>query len=97
MSRWLFAALASFLCVSASPAAQAPSAPPPGSGAAMAHANPGTFKGYQIRMVEGFTTLLSDETVENLESSKYKLLPIDVLSQELKAISEIFPPDAVRM
>ncbi|HEX3869147.1 MAG TPA: hypothetical protein VHV77_01795, partial [Pirellulales bacterium] len=79
------------------PAAEAPTAPPPGSGAAMAMANPGSFTGRKLRMIEGFTCVLSDEMVENLESSKYKVKPIDVLSQELKAISEIFPPDAVKM
>ncbi len=97
MLRWSLAAFITSTFIAAYASAQAPSAPPPGSGAAMAHANSGTFKGYRIQMVEGFTTLLSDETVENLESSKFKVKPIEVLTQELKAISEIFPPDAVRM
>jgi hypothetical protein len=47
--------------------------------------------GYKTRLIEGFTVLLSKETLDNAQSSTYQRKPLEVLEMELKTLTRIMP------
>src|SRR5690348_17251519 len=52
---------------------------------------PDAVPGYKIRTIEGFTVLLSDETLKENDASKLERKPLDVLDGELKTLSRLMP------
>ncbi len=52
---------------------------------------PDAVPGYKIRTIEGFTVLLSDETLKENDASKLERKPLDVLDGELKTLSKLMP------
>jgi hypothetical protein len=52
---------------------------------------PDAVPGYKIRIIEGFTVLLSDETLKENDASKLERKPLDVLDRELKTLSGLMP------
>jgi hypothetical protein len=67
------------------------------TGDALAQSKPGpkirpdAVPGYKIRTIEGFTVLLSDETLKENDASKLERKPLDVLDGELKSLSKLMP------
>jgi hypothetical protein len=53
--------------------------------------------GYTPKVVEGFTVVLSDETMRHLDDAKFKKKPIEVLEQEFKAITAAMPTKSVKI
>ena len=53
--------------------------------------------GYTPKLVEGFTVVLSDETMRHLDDPKFKKKPIEVLAQEFKAITAAMPAKSVKI
>lgn len=54
-----------------------------------------TIPGYQIHTIEGFNVLVSDETMQHQETDEFERKPLDVLSLELKTITQLMHPEAV--
>ncbi|MBS0211330.1 MAG: hypothetical protein JSS27_20490 [Planctomycetes bacterium] len=59
--------------------------------------NASAIPGYQIRKIEGFNVILSDETVRNENNSEYERKPIEVLELELKTVTRLLSPEAVHV
>ena len=57
---------------------------------------PGSVPGYTIKLVEGFTVLLSEETVKEDEKSKLERKPLETLEWELKYVGKMLAPEAVK-
>ncbi|MBI1915193.1 MAG: hypothetical protein HYS12_10710 [Planctomycetes bacterium] len=53
--------------------------------------------GYKTRLIEGFTVLLSKETLANADSSTYERKPLEVLEMELKTLTRIMPARALNI
>jgi hypothetical protein len=53
--------------------------------------------GYTPRLVEGFTVVLSDETMQHLDDPKFTKKPIEVLEQEFKAVTAAMPAKNVKI
>lgn len=53
--------------------------------------------GYTIKTIEGFTVLLSDETMENESTSKDKYKPLKVLEREFQNLIKIVPAKIIRV
>jgi hypothetical protein len=53
---------------------------------------PDAVPGYKIRSVEGFTVIVSDETLKQDGASRLERKPLDVLALELKTLSGLMPP-----
>lgn len=51
--------------------------------------------GYQVHTIEGFNLLVSDETMRHQETDEFERKPLDVLSLELKTITQLMHPEAV--
>ena len=60
-----------------------------------AGARPDPIPGYKILDIEGFTVIVSDETMKNQESSTNARKPLEVLEMELKAVTRLLKPEAV--
>jgi hypothetical protein len=58
---------------------------------------PDLVPGYQVKVIEGFTVLLSNETVRNDQSSEDERKPIAVLEHELKTIAGLMPARALKI
>lgn len=56
-----------------------------------------TIPGYQVRTIEGFNVLVSDETMRHQETDEFKRKPLDVLDFELKTITTLMHADAVKV
>ena len=44
--------------------------------------------GYKTRLIEGFTVLISKETLENADNSTFERKPLEVLELELKTLTK---------
>src|SRR5262249_45651565 len=67
----------------------------PGAAAAQekpAKLKPDAIPGYKVRTVEGFTVIVSAETLKQNEASTLERKPLDVLEQELKILCGLMPP-----
>jgi hypothetical protein len=53
--------------------------------------------GYTPKLVEGFTVVLSDETMRHLDDPDFKKKPIEVLEQEFKAITAAMPAKSIKI
>src|SRR5262249_21239067 len=53
--------------------------------------------GYQTRLIEGFTLLISRETLENADNPAYERKPLDVLEMELKTLTRIMTSRALNV
>ena len=58
---------------------------------------PDAIPGYKILNIEGFTVVVSDETMKNQESSTYERKPLEVLELEFKAVTRLLKPEAVNV
>jgi hypothetical protein len=88
--RFLLLGIALMLPLSA-PAQQAKTPAKP-----MTRVPPGSVPGYTIKLVEGFTVLLSEETVKEDEKSKLERKPLETLEWELKYVGKMLAPEAVK-
>lgn len=57
---------------------------------------PGSVPGYTIKLLEGFTVLLSEEAVKQDEKSKLERKPLETLEWELKYVVKMLAPEAVK-
>src|SRR5262245_41980299 len=57
---------------------------------------PGSVQGYTIKLMEGFTVLLSDEVVKEDEKSKLERKPLVALAWEFQTVNKLLPPNAVK-
>jgi hypothetical protein len=78
-------------------AVSAASAQPKTDKAPMPLVKPAQVPGYTPRLVEGFTVVLSDETMKHLDEPKFKKKPLEVLEQEFKAITAAMPAKNVKI
>lgn len=56
-----------------------------------------SIPGYTIKSIEGFTVVVSDETMRQSEQGSFKRKPLDVLAEELKQIDAMMPEKIVRL
>jgi hypothetical protein len=82
--------LAIVICLPSTPAQTRP-------GAAKSKLRPDAIPGYEVRVIEGFTVLLSKETLRMQAESKDERKPLEVLELELKTIARLFPPKALNV
>jgi hypothetical protein len=66
-------------------------------GAARPKLRPDAIPGYEVRVIEGFTVLLSKETLRMQAESRDERQPLEVLELELKTIARLFPPRALNV
>jgi hypothetical protein len=83
MLRFLPGGLFTLLLLTGPAAAQDKPAPKP---------KPDAIPGYKVRTVEGFTVILSEETLKQDGDSKLDRKPLEVLGLELKTLSGLMPP-----
>jgi hypothetical protein len=62
-----------------------------GPGLAQPKGKPEAIPGYTIRTIEGFTVLISDQTLKEDAASKLQRKPLEVLAGELKALGGLMP------
>ncbi|HEY5311433.1 MAG TPA: hypothetical protein VIK18_02900, partial [Pirellulales bacterium] len=58
---------------------------------------PDNIPGYKVQLIEGFTVVLSAETLKNQDNKQFERKPLDVLDFELKTITRLLPPEAVNI
>ena len=51
----------------------------------------GKIPGYQLKKIEGFDVLVSDEVIKNNDNSEWKRKPLDVLELELGTVARVLP------
>lgn len=97
MFRILLAGLLAVLVALAGARSQEKEKTKPAAGKSATKIKADAVPGYKIKEIEGFTVLLSKESLEMHGASKDDRKPLEVLEQELKTITRIMPPKALKV